>query len=324
MALPAFTCAALLDEHDPETAGEAPAPFRWDGSGRVGAPRDEGRAEHRPLMKRLGIKGLLDAHSHWFPENVERKIWSYFDRHYWAVTYRAPPAERLERMRQNGVQRFAVLNYAHRPGMAAWLNDWTAEFSAGLAEAIPCGTFYPEPEAERYVRRAIEEYGFRGFKLHLRVAEMDPTDPLLAPAFEQVAAAGLPVVLHCGSAPDAGRFTAPRYVNALLQLFPRLKVVVAHMGALEYGEYLGLAESHPNVYLDTTMIFVSQPALARYPEPLLRRLEKIADKVLYGSDFPNIPYPLPQAVGGVLALPFSTAAKGRILAENAAALFGTA
>ena len=44
--------------------------------------------------------------------------------------------------------------------------------------------------------------------------------------------------------------------------------------------------------------------------------------VLFGSDFPNIPYPLSHAVRGIGALPLSRAAKRRILWDNAVALFG--
>jgi hypothetical protein len=299
-----------------------PHPYTWGEPGRAVAPRDDGRVRHRALLEELGLSGLIDAHSHWFPETVMRKIWDYFDRHYWPITYRQLPAGRLEWVRRNKVRRFTTLNYAHRPAMAAWLNEWTAEFCRRTPEAIPCGTFYAEPQAAADVRRCIEEYGFRGFKLHLRVSDLDPTDAALAPAFEQIEAAGLPVVIHCGSAPDAGRYTQPAYLRGLLERHPRLKVVVAHMGAYECGEYLELAERHPTLYLDTTMVFVGFQACDPYPPELLGRLEAVSHKIVFGSDFPNIPYPLSHAVGSVGALPLSRAAKRRILFDNAAALFG--
>jgi hypothetical protein len=206
--------------------------------------------------------------------------------------------------------------------MAAWLNEWSAEFCARTPEAIPCGTFFREPEAAADVRRCIEEYRFRGFKLHLRVSELDPAQKALSPAFEQIEAAGLPVVIHSGSAPDPGPYTRPESLHGLLARHPRLKVVVAHMGAREWTDYLDLAEAHEHVYLDTTMVFVGFAACDPFPPKLLTRLEALSPKLLFGSDFPNIPYPLSHAVNGIGALPLSPAAKRRILHDNAADLFG--
>ncbi len=319
---PQRTLCAALSAEDTPVRRAGPRRFGWRG-GPAPAPRDDGSAAHLPRLREAGIGQLFDAHSHWFPASVEQKIWRYFDAHYWPVTYRMPQVERLEAMARNGVSHFTVLTYAHRPGMATWLNEWVAEFAAGAPGAVPCGTFFPEPEAAADVRRCIESYRFRGFKLHLQVGGFDPAGPLLAPAFEQVEAAGLPVVLHIGSAPDAGPFTTPARLRTLLARYPRLKVVVAHMGAFEFDEYLAIVENHENVYLDTTMVFVGFDALGRFPHPLMARLEKAAHKVLFGSDFPTIPYPLTHAVEGVLDLPFGVAQKRAMLGETAARLFAT-
>jgi predicted TIM-barrel fold metal-dependent hydrolase len=322
MAVPCLCDALLQDDGDGESPSPGASPYGWSAGVPARLARDDGSAPHLAAMRAEGVSRLIDAHSHWFPESVERKIWAYFDRHYWPVTYRTSHHARLEWMARNGVERFTVLTYAHRPGMAAWLNDWVANFAADLPAAIPCGTFYPEPGAGEIVRRCIEQYGFRGFKLHLQVSEFDPTSELLTPAFEQLEEAGLPVVMHIGSAPLRGRFTSPAYLRRLLGRHPRLRVVIAHMGAVEFETYLALAERNDNVYLDTTMVFVGFDACGGYPSNLLRRLEGISGQVLFGSDFPTIPYPLSHAVAGVLGLPFSGAAKQGILAGNAARVFG--
>jgi len=284
--------------------------------------KDDGKAPHTAALEALGVTRLIDAHTHWFPDAVNAKIWAYFDRHYWPVTYRGTAEERLGWIRRNRAARFTTLTYAHRSGMAAWLNEHTARFAAETPEAIPCGTFFPEPECGADVRRCIEDYRFRGFKLHLRVGDFDPSQDALSPAFEQIEAAGLPVVIHCGSAPDPGRFTAPAYLRRLLTRHPHLKVVVAHMGAAEFEEYLRLAEIYPGVFLDTTMVFVDFTACDPFPPALLGRLEALAGKILFGSDFPTIPYAFSHAVEGILRLPLSDPAKRAILHGNAAALFG--
>ena len=302
-------CGWVHAETGPDRGADKPK-LGWP-EGQAVAAVDDGTAPHRVPLRELGVRALVDAHTHWFPDNVNAKIWAYFDDNYWPLTYRGSTESRLEWMRRNGVRRFTALTYAHRAGMAAWLNEWTAEFASRVPEAIACGTFYPEAGAGADVRRCIEEYGFRGFKLHLRVGDFDPSQAELYPAFEQIEAAGLPVVIHCGSAPEPGAHTTPAVIKRLLLRFPRLKIVIAHMGAAEFETYLALAESHAGVYLDTTMVFVGFQACDPYPPRLIARLKAVAHKVLYGSDFPTIPYPLSHAVRGILG-------------ETATVLFGLA
>jgi hypothetical protein len=320
-------CAHLLWQQRPRgAAGNHAASgnprFAWLEADRPVPVREDGRMPHRQRLAALGVDRLIDAHTHWFPENVMRKIWGYFHRHNWPIAYEMAPERRLDWLLNNGVRHFTTLNYAHRPAMAAWLNEWSAEFAARTPQAIPFGTFYPEAGVADYVRTAIEEYGLRGFKLHVRVGAMALTDRLLRPAFEQVEAAGLPMVLHIGTAPEPGEFTAPRFLHGLLAAHPRLRVVIAHMGGWEFEEYLGLAERNPRVFLDTTMVFVGFNACDPFPPALLPRLAGIGEQVLFGSDYPIIPYPLSHAVEGILDLPLPDGVKRGILGANAARLFG--
>ena len=301
-----------------------PRPFDWlDDAGTAALPLHEtGTFSHRAGLEALGLRRIFDAHCHWFPENVTRKIFAYFYEHNWPLTYDMPPEERLTWLERYQVERFTTLVYAHRPNMAAWLNDWVAAFAEKTPAAIPCGTLYPDPDLACYTRRTIEEYGFRGFKLHVQVSELDLSQTSLDGGLEQIAAAGLPVVIHIGSAPNPHRYSAPRYLRALLARHPTLTVIVAHMGSAEFADYLHLAASERRVYLDTTMVWVGFSACDPFPAELLPRLEGISGQILFGSDFPNIPYPYGHAIEGILRLPLSDAAKRRILFDNAHRLFG--
>jgi len=299
-----------------------PSDFGWLPGRPARLPRDDGSRPHLAALAALGLDGYLDAHTHWFPDSVNAKIWAYFDAHYWPVTYRDTTERRVERLRGNGARRFTTLTYAHRPGMAEWLNGWTLEFCGRVPEAIACATFYPEPQAAAYVRRAIERDGVRGFKIHTRVGGFDPSGAGLAGVFEQIEAAALPVVLHVGDAPDAGPFTVPAVVDRLLARHPALRLVIAHMGSSQFGHYLSLAERHPTVALDTTMVFTGFRACDPFPAALVPRLEAVSDRILFGSDFPTIPYPVSHAVLSLLDLPLSDAAKRRLLWDNAARWFG--
>jgi predicted TIM-barrel fold metal-dependent hydrolase len=50
-------------------------------------------------------------------------------------------------------------------------------------------------------------------------------------------------------------------------------------------------------------------------------LEKHSNRILYGTDFPNIPYAWDRELDWLRAQPISDAARARILGENALALF---
>ncbi|MFF1817170.1 amidohydrolase family protein [Kribbella sp. NPDC058245] len=244
----------------------------------------------------LGLDGLIDIHVHFLPDQVMNAVWKYFDaadEHYgtpWPITYRTPMAERLKTLALLGVRAFPALVYPHKPDMAAWLNTWARDFAATTPGCIPSGTFYPEPSASTYVREALDQ-GTRIFKVHLQVGDYDPRDPVLDDVWGQLASAGTPVVAHCGSGPIPGRHTGPGPISEVLRRHPQLAVVVAHLGMPEYAEHLDLT-SYPNVHLDTTMALTPfTESLMPFPRSLVPRLADLADRIVLGSDFPNIPYP---------------------------------
>lgn len=278
------------------------------------------------LQADLGVPGIIDVHTHFLPQPVLDKIWAYFDRvgpltgRSWSITYRFAQAERVATLRSFGVRRFTSLTYPHKPGMAAWLNEWCAGFATAHPDCLHSATFYPEREATDYVRDAIAA-GARIFKAHVQVGDYDPNDPLLDGVWTALQSSGTPVVIHCGDGPAPGRFTGPAGMEELLARFPRLVLVVAHMGLPDYGRFLDLAAAHENVHLDTTMAFTAfTEADHPFPPAQRRRLLELADRILFGSDFPNIPYSYLEAVQAVLGLGLGRQWARGVLHDNAARL----
>ena len=259
--------------------------------------RDLGDADVPAWWEALDLPGLFDVHVHFMPPRVQAKVWEQFDTagpligRPWPIRYRGADDERVEVLRALGVRRFSALSYAHRPGMAEWLNGWAAEFASDVPECLRSATFFPEPDAAAYVADRIAA-GTEVFKIHVQVGAFDVTDPLLDEPWGLVAEAGTPVVLHAGSGPVPGEHTGPGPVRALLERHPRLRLVIAHMGMPEYADFLALAEEFPGVHLDTTMAFTDfSEEETPFPRDLTSRLVALQDRVLLGSDFPNIPYP---------------------------------
>jgi uncharacterized protein len=250
-------------------------------------------------------EGLVDLHTHFLPEQVLNKVWAYFDdagRHYglaWPVHYRLPEDERLAALRRLGVTTFAPLVYPHRPGMAAWLNDWVVDFADRTPGAVRTATIYPDPDVVTYTTRAVER-GVRAVKVHVQVGGFDPRDELLDPVWGLLADAALPVVVHCGDGPIAGAWTGIDVFEQVLRRHPRLVAVLAHAGMPDYDGALGLVARYPGVHLDTTMVGTAfTEAFAPLPVDWTARLAAVADRVVLGTDFPNIPYAYAEQVEAI-------------------------
>ncbi|RNL63097.1 amidohydrolase [Nocardioides marmoriginsengisoli] len=278
----------------------------------------------------LGIPGLFDVHVHFLPANIQAAVWRQFDEagpkigREWPIRYRGSVQERVEQLRSFGVRRFSALPYAHKPGVAAYLNTWAAEFAAEVPENLRSATFYPEPGVGEYVAAAIAE-GVEIFKLHNQVGEFLLDDPALSPAWEVLQAAGTPIVIHVGSGPVGNAFTGPEHLARLLRLFPDLRVIVAHLGAPEFAEFFDLAEAYEHTYLDTTMVFTD--FFVPFPDELAPRLATLGDKILYGSDFPNLPYEYGHQLEGLARLlgtapGLDEAWLAKVCWHNAVGLFG--
>jgi predicted TIM-barrel fold metal-dependent hydrolase len=283
----------------------------------------------RDIWQSLGLPGLVDVHTHFMPKPVMDKVWRYFDDagplvgRRWPIAYRTDEKQRLSTLRGFGVRAFTSLVYPHKPDMAAWLNQWAASFAAATPDCLHTATFYPEPGVEDYVVRALDA-GARVFKAHIQVGRYNPTDPLLDRAWGVIEDAAVPVVIHCGSGPVPGDHTGAEPIAALLARYPRLRLVVAHMGMPEYTDFLDLAERYQEVRLDTTMAFTAfVEETMPFPHSEYARLRDYGDRILFGSDFPNIPYGFVDAMRVLTELPGVDAAWLRkVFHDNAAELFG--
>lgn len=284
-------------------------------------------------LRQAGVPGIVDIHVHFMPQRLLDRIWAYFDeatRHYgveWPIRYRLDERARLDVLGSLGVVAFAPLAYPHKPGMAASLTEWAVDFGRRTPGAVPTATLYPEPAVAGYVSAALDA-GARCVKAHVQVGDYDPRDPLLDPAWGMIADAGVPAVVHCGNGPVGGRFTGLDVFEQVLRRHPRLVVVLAHAGAPDYLEALRLAVRYPRVYLDTTMVGVpfggATPAL---PPDWADRLADAGDRIVFGSDFPNIPYDYAAQVAAVgrWALDSDRLGAGflsRVLHRTPAALLG--
>lgn len=256
-------------------------------------------AEVRAWWEALGLPGLIDLHVHFLPERMERRVWHHFSHggpligDGWKIEYEWPVADRVARLREMGLTAFPALAYAHKPGMAEDLNDWTLAFAESTPGCLPSATFYPEPGAPAYVRRALER-GAKIFKVHLQVGNFDPRLPELDEIWGLLAETDVPVIVHASSMPVPSGYVGPEPIGEVLRRHPGLRAVIAHMGMPEFDAFVELAGRYERVALDTTMAFTDfTEQRAPFPRRLLPAVRELglAGKVVLGSDFPTIPHP---------------------------------
>jgi predicted TIM-barrel fold metal-dependent hydrolase len=268
---------------------------------------------------------VVDAHVHLFPDRLAEAVRRWFGEHAWDIRYRIGVDEAVRTLREGGIDRCVVLPYAHKPGMAAALNDFTRELARAWPEVVPCCTAFPGEEGiERLLDEALGEQGFRGVKIHSHVMRVAPDDARLDPVWRACARHRRPVVIHCGREPaSAGYGTDVRALSGAdrlrraLSRHPDAICVVPHLGMDEPAAFEALLDQFENLYLDTTMAISGF-----FPDPPdLDILRRRPDRILYGTDFPNLPYEWDRELRVIRALRLPPADEARILGGNAVRLF---
>lgn len=273
----------------------------------------------------------IDIHTHLHPQRLFRAIRKWFaERSDWEFEYPTEPELVAAFLRDHGVEHFVYFSYAHKAGIAREINAWLRATARRVPGGIPLGTIHPDdPDLMEAVEEALVSYGFKGFKFHINVQRFFPDDPRVLPVYERLLALDRLLLIHVGSAPWPNAFDGfPRFAR-VMDMFPRLKVVVAHMGSLETRQFMALMERCPNLYLDTTMAFAPVRHEHRRIETRLNRISvtngdllRWQDRIVFGSDFPNLPYPYEEEREALWLRDLPLATFRKIFRDNAAALLG--
>ena len=285
---------------------------------------------------------IFDVHVHAFPPRVFAAVWRWFDRHGWPIRYRLHALDCVRYLLDRGVSRVTALHYAHVPGLARELNRFAADLAREEPRVVPFATVLPGEEGARAILdEALGPLGCRGIKIHCHVQCVAPDDVRMQDVYDAAAAHGVPVLVHAGDAPsspayrcDPKALCTPESLARALTRHPRTTVVVPHLGAERMEEVAALLDRHENLHLDTTMAIAGFLPLessrgATDPDRARAWLDRAANvirrhprRVLYGSDFPNIPYPWDQELGNLASLGLAPDDLAAVAGANARRLFG--
>jgi predicted TIM-barrel fold metal-dependent hydrolase len=279
-------------------------------------------------MSEFPVGGVIDAHVHLMPDRLMTAIReSLAEAAGWTFGHPTDLASIESALSAAGVERFVALPYAHRAGVAEELNAWVCDRARTSERVVPFATVHAADEdVGGIVERAFED-GARGLKFQLPVQGFPADDPRLDPAYEAAIRRDAPVMLHAGNAPmfEGDPNVGVGNFRSLLASFPDLRVCAAHMGTYQVEEFLALARNREGVFLDTTfaMSAVAEEYMQFDPSTVSDgSLVELSGSIMYGSDYPNIPYPYERERAHLLGRDLPTGVQRDIFSRTARRFLG--
>lgn len=276
---------------------------------------------------------VFDVHIHVQPwQMIKPEVRAMIDdeSHAGATDVLETPEALLRFLDAEEIERICCINYVSPDvmGFQRDVNDWIANFTKDHRDRLlPVGSVNPlhELDVRGEIRRVLD-LGIRMIKIH-------PPHQLFAPngyrgelwqlaeIYRECEERGVPVMFHTGTSvfPRARNvFADPMPIDDVALDFPKLPIILAHAGRPMYGETaMFLARRHRNVHLDISGI--PPKSLLKY----VPRLASVADKVLWGTDWPSPGVTSPKKnVADFRALGLGEEIERKVLWENAVRVFG--
>ena len=277
-------------------------------------------------------KQIIDTHVHMFPKGLFEAIWDYFEANYWDIHRRVDAALIPSYLAEFGVRNLSALFYAHKRNISRQLNDWMHGLSQKIPSIIPFGTIHPE---DKYLKAELDRIlspdglDFAGIKLQLMVTEFDPDIRELDAMYEKLVEYGKVLVLHVGDGPkpeycrneslEISPHVGIAKLKPVLERYPKLKLQIPHLGATEYDAIFELVADNENLRLDTAMMLVPHDTFPSGLErdSMIDDIITLQDHVMFGSDFPNVPYRYQFVVESMYKLPLDSEILEKIMLKNA-------
>jgi len=205
---------------------------------------------------------IIDSHTH-----VDKVGW--YD----------PPETILRLMDEAGIDKSIIMTYGDAPDV-----EGSLEYIAEAVQKYPdrlIGYARLNPgrgeEAHRLFEKAMEEYGFKGLKLHPVGNLCHPAGAETIEIIELACRYGAPVLFHCGDE----ELTLPLQIAQAAEECPEATIILGHMGGyFHWKDAIRVAERCENVVLDTSAL--------PYPQAIREAVDRVGSRrVLYASDGPG-------------------------------------
>ena len=263
---------------------------------------------------------VVDAHVHLFPDYLFAPIRQWFENFGWPIRYQLSSEEIIEFLLSHGIDHLVALHYAHKPGIARELNSYMADISRSHPQVTAMATIYPGEDGARAILEQAFQDGLKGLKLHSHVQCFDMDGAPMHEIYETCTVHRKPLIMHVGREPKSPAYPCDPYtlcsaekLERVLKDYPLLKVCVPHLGADEFDAYQAMLEKYDNLWLDTTMTLAEYLPMNYFP----KLAEMRADRIIFGTDFPNLPYAWDREIKRLVHLKLAEETLAGILGRNA-------
>lgn len=204
------------------------------------------------------------------------------------------------------------------PRQVADLVQWRPERFRGLMGIDPTEGM----AGVRQLRRAVRDWGFCGAHGYPHWFDMPPDHARWYPYYAECCELGVPIQLQVGQSLVYNPRRPMRSVGQPITLdavacdFPELKLVGIHIGIPWHDEMIAMAWKHSNVF-----IIADAHAPKHWPKSFVRYIDSFGqDKVMFGTDFPVLPFDRMRRE--VDALGLRPESRRKFLRDNARRIYG--
>ncbi len=144
-----------------------------------------------------------------------------------------------------------------------------------------------EPDYLDEMRKVFVHDGFRGLKLAPIYQNYHPMDARMQPVYAFCEKNGIPILMHQGTTfPRRAplKYALPIQVEDIALEYPRLRIVIAHMGHPWVEDAVVLIRKQPNVFADISALYYRPWQF--YNALMLAQEYGASHKLLFGSDYP--------------------------------------
>jgi uncharacterized protein len=203
-------------------------------------------------------------------------------------------------------------------------NFWGCEVGRTYPELLPFINLDPILMDAVTIRQKVREAvrrGARGIVLLPGLHGFYGNDRRVWPIYEMAQSFQLPILSQTGDAgplPPGGRghWGRPRYFGDVAASFPKLRLILGHLGKGYESEIAALTRRYPNVYTETSMRLSGLDEAGKWtPAEAVTWFRLIGiDRILFGTKWPL--FDPQQDIDTVHKLPLTPEEKRKILGEN--------
>ncbi|WP_320170207.1 amidohydrolase family protein [Maridesulfovibrio sp.] len=224
-----------------------------------------------------------DVHTHAFHPKIADKVLEQLHGHYGIeIVGNGRTDDLLQRATRAGIDRVIVHTAATTPDQVIPANNWSLELAASDERIITFGTMHPDYKDPEKEFERLERHGIKGLKFHPDFQGFFMDEPKFYRLLEMVQGRFV-VMFHVGDKlPPEKNPSCPIKLRKILENFPKLTCIAAHMGGYCHWQWASEQLAGYNVYMDTSS------AIPFMDKQVLREImnKHPRERILFGSDYP--------------------------------------